>query len=158
MRKERLAIVKIDESKCTGCGLCVDACPVKAITLEDVAKNDESLCRGCCVCMDECPNDAIYLSKKKPHPRFRGWVSLILRGSSPGPRRDCTSGRHQTDNRQTFDKQRQAAVFMSRFLTFSICQIHPYRDKDGALARSGMREENGLWTGRGRGGGNRRHM
>lgn len=71
MRRERLNTVKIDESKCTGCGLCVDACPVKAITVDEVAKIDQGLCAGCCVCMDECPNDAIYLAKKEPAPAFR---------------------------------------------------------------------------------------
>ncbi|MDD4357124.1 MAG: 4Fe-4S binding protein [Smithellaceae bacterium] len=71
MRRERLNTVKINESECTGCGLCVDACPVKAITVDEVAKIDEGLCTGCCVCMDECPNDAIYLAKKEPVPAFQ---------------------------------------------------------------------------------------
>ncbi len=67
----RLNTVKIDESNCTGCGLCVDVCPVKAITVDEVAKIDQGFCAGCCVCMDECPNDAIYLAKKEPAPAFR---------------------------------------------------------------------------------------
>lgn len=71
MRRERLNTVKIDESKCTGCGLCVDVCPVKAITVDGVAKIDEGLCAGCCVCMDECPNDAIYRAKKETIAAFQ---------------------------------------------------------------------------------------
>ena len=51
---------QVDTEKCTGCGLCVDACPVEAIKLDDdKAKVDEDLCVDCGTCVDECPNDAL---------------------------------------------------------------------------------------------------
>ncbi len=54
--------VKVDVEKCTGCGICVEACPVDAIRLDnDVAVIDEAACTVCGVCVDECPNDAIRL-------------------------------------------------------------------------------------------------
>ncbi len=105
MRKDLLNTVKIDESKCTGCGLCVDACPVKAITLEAVAKIDEGLCRGCCVCMDECPNDAICLVKKEPSPAFQHANAPGFSRISSGPVSGFFSRCYQTLRGWDFSKR-----------------------------------------------------
>jgi len=50
---------KIDESLCTGCGLCINVCPVSAITLSDAAHIDNDLCTGCGACINVCRNEAI---------------------------------------------------------------------------------------------------
>lgn len=53
---------KIDIEKCTGCGDCVEVCPLEAISLNDgKAVIDEDTCTECGLCVDECPNDAISL-------------------------------------------------------------------------------------------------
>ena len=50
----------VDANTCTGCGICVDACPVQAITMEgDVAKVDPAKCTGTETCVGACPVDAI---------------------------------------------------------------------------------------------------
>jgi len=55
-----MAAAEVDTEKCTGCGLCVDACPVEAIRLDDgVALVDKEACTECGLCVDECPNEAI---------------------------------------------------------------------------------------------------
>lgn len=50
---------QVNESLCVGCGLCVDVCPVKAITISDIAKIDVDLCTGCGTCVNVCRKGAI---------------------------------------------------------------------------------------------------
>jgi ferredoxin len=62
-------ISRIDETKCTGCGKCVDICPVNATSLisaNDPKKNkkkksrvDARMCVGCGVCALKCAAGAI---------------------------------------------------------------------------------------------------
>ncbi|MHA1593682.1 MAG: 4Fe-4S dicluster domain-containing protein [Candidatus Baldrarchaeia archaeon] len=53
----------IDESKCEGCGECVEACPQGVLELDEetgkakVAHPEE--CVECESCVDACPNNAI---------------------------------------------------------------------------------------------------
>jgi len=54
-------VVKIDSSKCTGCGACAEVCPVDSITVGDKATVDEDTCIDCGTCVDECPTEAIEL-------------------------------------------------------------------------------------------------
>ena len=54
-------VALVDASRCTGCGICVDACPDQAISINDVAVVDHGSCVGCGVCVRECPNEALAL-------------------------------------------------------------------------------------------------
>jgi heterodisulfide reductase subunit A2 len=55
------AIAYIDEAHCAGCKICIDMCPYKAISFDDVKKVsrvNEALCKGCGTCVAACPSGA----------------------------------------------------------------------------------------------------
>ena len=62
-RDELMAVYFTRETlaqQCTGCGACVEICPVQAIELkEDVAVVDQQWCIGCGVCALQCEFDAL---------------------------------------------------------------------------------------------------
>ncbi|MEW8959480.1 MAG: 4Fe-4S binding protein [Moorella sp. (in: firmicutes)] len=59
--REKKMAVRVDEEKCTGCGSCVDVCPVEAITVDGVAVVNADECLECGTCVEECPNGALSL-------------------------------------------------------------------------------------------------
>jgi len=50
---------KVDKKKCTGCGTCVDICPVQAIKIDKKIAVINDDCVECGVCVNECPQGAI---------------------------------------------------------------------------------------------------
>lgn len=61
----RKAVAVVDTEKCTGCGICEDVCPVRAIKVEGYAIVNSDVCTGCAVCVAQCPNNAIILTQQK---------------------------------------------------------------------------------------------
>ena len=50
----------IDAEKCSGCGECVQACPLEAITVQnEKAVVDETTCGDCGACVNVCPTESI---------------------------------------------------------------------------------------------------
>ncbi|MGM0427926.1 MAG: 4Fe-4S binding protein [Thermodesulfobacteriota bacterium] len=69
----------MDPDLCTGCGTCVDLCPMDAIEINDegVAQRDEAACFGCGICARFCPEEAVSLQEGLRRvsilpPRLRG--------------------------------------------------------------------------------------
>jgi Pyruvate/2-oxoacid:ferredoxin oxidoreductase delta subunit len=60
-------IIKINEAKCDGCGLCVPACVEGALQIIDGKAKlvKESYCDGLGVCLGECPQDAIIIEERE---------------------------------------------------------------------------------------------
>jgi ferredoxin len=64
----------VEPERCNGCGKCVNACPVEAMTLVSAndphrpkrrkAALDADICLGCGVCTRVCPTDGLWLEPR----------------------------------------------------------------------------------------------
>ena len=75
----------IDSNKCTGCGVCVGACPRQAVSIQnDIAVIKQGLCSQCGTCATVCPADAI--RSRVPVYTGAGERGDIMRGRGFGVR------------------------------------------------------------------------
>jgi len=98
-RMKRNQVARIDESRCIGCTLCIDACPVDAIVGAQRVLHAviEPWCTGCKLCLAPCPVDCIEMLVLPPGEqrwtaadaaaaRERGRRRLARRSSAQGER------------------------------------------------------------------------
>ncbi len=62
---QRSSFASVDVSRCTRCGICIEVCPVSAISLQnnETVINRET-CIGCGRCTQACPKDALRLMER----------------------------------------------------------------------------------------------
>lgn len=109
---------KIEEQNCTGCGKCVEVCPVKAMSLvsandpkkpkRKIAQLEEELCLGCGVCVRSCGKDALALASRAER------VITPLNGAHKAVVMAIERGKLQHllfDNRALWSHRALAAVF-----------------------------------------------
>ncbi len=60
-------VVRIDEEKCAGCGLCVPSCAERALRIVDGKAKliSDKYCDGLGACLGECPEGAITIIKRE---------------------------------------------------------------------------------------------
>lgn len=63
-------IIKIDEEKCTGCGICVPNCPEGALQIIDEKARlmSDLFCDGLGACIGHCPEGAIEVEEREAEP------------------------------------------------------------------------------------------
>ena len=76
------ATARVDDERCTGCGLCVEVCPYGAIELDtarDTAVVNALLCKGCGSCAATCFSGAIDVSGFSNRQIIREFEELLVR-------------------------------------------------------------------------------
>ncbi|TRX70470.1 ATP-binding protein [Carboxylicivirga sp. M1479] len=63
-------VVKIDEDKCNGCGVCIPSCHEGALQIIDGKARliSDLMCDGLGACLNHCPQDAMEIEKREAEP------------------------------------------------------------------------------------------
>lgn len=100
----------INEEMCTGCGVCLDECPVDAITMdEDTAIINNEECIRCGICHDICPLDAVRHDGEKIPQEIEAnltWAKGLLEHYSTTEEKEDLIERLK----RFFEKERKVAV------------------------------------------------
>ncbi|HOY33102.1 MAG TPA: 4Fe-4S binding protein [Bacteroidales bacterium] len=102
----RRTIIRIDEKKCTGCGICVSGCHEGALQIieEKARLVSELFCDGLGACIGECPEGAITLEEREAEPYDE--TRVIERISKSGKGTIMAHLRHLRDhNEKEYVKQ-----------------------------------------------------
>ncbi len=85
MAEVKRKIIKIDEEKCDGCGLCIPSCPEGALRIVDGKARlvKESYCDGLGACLGECPRGALTIEQKEAEEYDEEGVIAHIREKPP---------------------------------------------------------------------------
>ena len=77
--------LRLDESKCNGCGMCGQVCPHGVFTTGKGKTHitDRDACMECGACQKNCPEQAIEVHSGV------GCVTAIIKGALSGTEPDC---------------------------------------------------------------------
>jgi ferredoxin len=94
-------IIKIDEEKCNGCGLCVSGCHEGALQLIDGKARmiSELYCDGLGACIGDCPVGAIELEEREAEPYNE--EAVMERISKKGQKTVLAHLKHLKDHGET---------------------------------------------------------
>lgn len=109
-------IIKIDEEKCTGCGLCVPNCAEGAIQIINGKARliSDLLCDGLGACIGHCPEGAITIEEREAAPYDeRRVMDSIIKG---GPNVIAAHLKHLRDHQQTAYYEEALQVLRERGL------------------------------------------
>jgi ferredoxin len=79
-------IIKIDESKCNGCSLCIPSCPEGAMQVIDGKARliSDLFCDGLGACIGQCPQGAITIEEREAEEYNEIWVmtNIVKQGKN----------------------------------------------------------------------------
>lgn len=79
-------IIKIDEDKCNGCGLCIPNCPEGALQIIDgkVRLISDLFCDGLGACIGHCPQGAIDIEEREasPYDEKKVMANIVKQGKN----------------------------------------------------------------------------
>jgi len=104
-------IIRIDEEKCTGCGICVSGCHEGALQIiDDKARIvSELFCDGLGACIGDCPEGAITLEEREAQPYSE--IQVMERIVKSGQSTIMAHLRHLRDHNEK-DYVKQAIQFL----------------------------------------------
>jgi electron transport complex protein RnfB len=108
---KRALVAVVDESRCIGCTLCIDACPVDAIVGAAQLMHTvvEPWCIGCMLCVPPCPVDCIETA-----PARGAWSPALNRAAGERGRRRKQRLRQQAIPTAQTDRGKVLAAALER--------------------------------------------
>ncbi len=81
-------LVAVDSAECTGCGDCLEICPLDILSLQgDVVDRDAGMCIGCGLCVSRCPSEALSMVPREevitPPESFRDLMTAMAASIPP---------------------------------------------------------------------------